>query len=266
MIQINNKDIVKKFGVYFIAKCNNKTYFCKKVDRNLKYNEFIAEEIASDYGIKHAHYEMGDLNGVDYIMSEAVYDDNNEILITLEQLEKEYPDDSMECNLIDIWYFFEKHFSKHVTKLMDQLIEIFLFDVLIGNSDRHLGNICLIINKKNGDVNIAPIFDNEIICESLAIYKGYYKMAIDKEEYNTNILYEFLSISDDNYINYLESKLDIICSENLDIIFDRLLEKNIVVPTITKNIIKSGMSTNRRMILSVIKSVKEQHRLKLKYS
>lgn len=256
---IYEDNIIKRNGNYFEVSCDGKKYFCKKTNRAMKYNEFIAEEIASDYGILHAHYEMGRYNNEDIIMSEAVYGED-EIMYSLDDLCYMY-NESIDCNFMDIWYFFEKHFPNNVVDVMDQLINMFLYDVLIGNGDRHLGNISVIYNKTLDSIRLAPLFDNEMIGERMAIYYGLYDLKIDREDNEVNGLYEFLSSSDNMYVKLVEDKLKIISNGNLDNIFIRLSNKGIKVPSVTCDIIKSVLNTNRRNIIKVLESVKNQKRL-----
>lgn len=265
MIQIKEDNIIKHFGVYFIVLYNGKEYYCKKADRSLMFNEFIAEEIATQYGIDHAHYELGDYNGRKYIMSESVYDPEKEELLSLEDLYMNYNEDSLNLHLMDIWYFFSKYYPKYATNIMNKLVDLFLFDSLIGNSDRHYLNITFIVDKSDGSIRVSPIFDNEMIGEKLAINDGIYSLGVNSDSYKNevNYLYDFLSSSNPFYTKYLVNKLGIISSNNLDSIFDNLSEKDINVPDVTRIIIKSSMGTNRRMIKNVINNLTEDKRLSL---
>ena len=65
---------------------------------------------------------------------------------------------SNEKILTDRSYFIEKAVSIYGKENFEDLM---LFDAIIGNRDRHLGNFGMIINNKTFEIlNAAPIFDN----------------------------------------------------------------------------------------------------------
>lgn len=60
--------------------------------------------------------------------------------------------------LADRSYFIEKAVSIYGKENFEDLM---LFDAIIGNRDRHLGNFGMIVNNNTFEVlNVAPIFDN----------------------------------------------------------------------------------------------------------
>ncbi len=257
MIQINKEDIINRFSVYFVASINGKEYYCKKSERSIFYNEFIAEEIAKDYGISHAHYEIGEYNGEYYVMSESVYDSKKEELLSLEDLYIKYNEESLGINLTDICFFINKYFPRNTLDIINKLTDLFLFDALIGNGDRHFLNICFIRDKETNCLRLSSIFDNESIGENLAINKGVYCIGIDKNSITNDInyLYDFLSRSNEVYTRYFKSKIGIISFKNLDNIFERLECRGITVPELNKVIIKSSMGINKKMIYKVLNSL-----------
>ena len=124
--------------------------------------------------------------------------------------------DDCQNNLEDIWYGLCKKYNDQniVEQLMEQIVNLFIFDVLLSNSDRHISNYGLIKNDKT--ISLAPIFDNEYILSSL---EGYYSLGIDSSDYRNeqeiHFLSKFLEISDSRYIQLIKSKLWIISKENV---------------------------------------------------
>jgi hypothetical protein len=138
-------------------------------------------------------------------------------------------------------------------RLMSQFINIFLFDVLIGNVDRNSNNIGFIIDENN-NINFSKLYDNESMLDIDSITNGKYAFKVYKDDDESkNALYEFLNVSDIDYSNYLKDKLWIISEENLKNIFKRIKkEKNIEIPVYFIENTLEKFTKNRLMILDVI--------------
>lgn len=241
--------------LYYLKMCN-------KV-RNI-YNELIAEEIAHDYGIDVAIVDLFEYNDDLGIMSKSIYPLSKNIVHLSEYIEN-------SCNnLEDIWYKFDELFDNKTTlRLMDKLVDIFLFDVLIGNVDRHADNLSLIIDE-NG-VNFLPLYDNENMLASDSINCGFYTLGVDYKDFNSNaeynILEKFLSYSDYMYLDKLQSKLWIIEEDNFEKILKRVENKigTFIQPSIRNELIYR-MKENLEMIKRVIsKFYKKGKKIELQY-
>lgn len=162
---------------------------------------------------------------------------------------------SNEKILTDRSYFIEKAVSIYGKENFEDLM---LFDAIIGNRDRHLGNFGMIINNKTFEIlNAAPIFDNG---ESILNYYDFSKnLEFGAYASRTNSLGQRFNEVFKNYVqqrheNFFE-KLKMFrferhpeynLSENILVSFERHLHsmseralKLIEKKTENKNIIKS---------------------------
>lgn len=248
---------------------NNMYYYkiCNNVDS--LYNELIVEELAHQFGIPCAHYDIGFIDDTVIIFSKDVVK-KNEKSINIEKLMFEiYPDEfniDKRNNLEDLWnaFYFKYKDNNIVKKLMDQLVNIFIFDILIGNSDRYYFNYLLL--EKENDVNIGPIIDNENMLNQNAIYYGGYDISVSYEDYfycaqhlneEDNFLLKFLDVSDVSYREIIENNLFLIEEENINNIF-KLIENKIgcrISPFIKKKIL-DNFKINRNMIKNILKKNK----------
>lgn len=142
---------------------------------------------------------------------------------------------------------------KVIKKLMDQLFNIFIFDILIANGDRRAENLIIIENEDG--INFSKLLDNEDMLSINAIYHQEYKLVIT--DYDTKVVEEFVNSFDQNYIKLLEDKLSIISDENIDLVLKRV-EKRIKsqIPYEAKMNIKEKFKDNRNMIIQIINDKK----------
>jgi len=72
-------------------------------------------------------------------------------------------------NIEDLWAILDIYFinrpdrNKIVKDIMNFLVELYFFDILTLQGDRHIWNFGIIINDKTGEVKPAPLFDNSNI-------------------------------------------------------------------------------------------------------
>lgn len=237
----NKAIIVYNKELYYLKKCN-------KV-KNI-YNELIAEEIAHDYGIQVAETDLFEYDNDFGTISKSIYPSSDKILPL-----SNFIDDKCN-NLEDIWLKFDNLFDKDVTaRLMDKLVDVFLFDVLIGNIDRHADNISLI--KYENEIDLLPLYDNENMLSSDSIKCGFYTLGVDSKDFNSNaehnILEKFFSYSDNIYLEKLKSKLWIIEEDNFEKILKRVEEKiSASIHPRIRNELFYGMKENVDMIKRVI--------------
>jgi len=213
-----------------IIEYDNNLYYIKLYSKeDMVYNELIAEEIAKDYEIPVSFNDLVSYNGYLGNISKKI-NDNNTIMVPLSAYIN--PE---ENNLEDIQRIFYHLFDKDTyERLIDQLINIFIFDILIANIDRHTDNI--FIESYNGNINFSKLFDNEYMLSSESITFNYYTLGVDSKDFNSdceyNMLEKFLTkYADTKYIDLLKSKLWIIKQDNFEQILKRVEEK-IQVPII----------------------------------
>lgn len=208
----NQIKVIKPFlGSHAIIEYQNNIYYLKYVKYLYTlYNEMLAEFLAKDYGVNVTYNDIFTFDGNYGMMSKEIKN-NNDLYIPMTDIIEDY-----QNNLEDIWYVLCKKYNDQniVRQLMDKIVNLFIFDALLSNSDRHVENYGLIKNDKK--ISLAPIFDNECILSSL---EGYYSLGIDSSDYENDqgihFLSKFLEISDSRYIELIESKLWIISSENI---------------------------------------------------
>ncbi len=233
-------------------------YYYKYVDYLKKYNELIAEELAHDFGIKCAKYDIALIQGKEIVISEDILKEGD-IFTSLGAIVKERSHNSLE----DIWSAFLRMGMDYdiIAVLMDEIVNMFLFDVLISNKDRHQSNYGIVENKDG--THLAPLYDNYAILDIKGcINKQSYGLNVSHEEKGVftiprgNALNQFLEESDDRYTERLRSKLWIISDENIEKVIARVEMKiqGKISPTI-KAMLKDGLKQNREMIEASLKRI-----------
>ena len=225
---------------------NDTTYYLKRciyIDR--LYNELVAEFIARDYGIPCTYSDIYIRDGFYGYMSEDIGNKYNTM---------SYIINDNNNNLNDIWNILNTKYSKIDTlKMMCDIVDLFLYDVLIGNFDRNN------LNYSFYGSGLGMLYDNENMLSEYSIYDGFYSLQVDDIDYNMdigeyNLLDKFLSQSDSLYLDILKSKLWIIGFDNLNNIFERIEKRlGVSMQKTIKNRIINDMKTNYCMIKKVIK-------------
>lgn len=265
----NNYIDDKKRVMNFIYD-NENYYFKINTSPNSLYNELIVSELAKDYGISCADYDLASLDNTTGVLSKCVIAENDTYYTMEEILEKVYGYVPIKNNnLEDIWYALSTRYDEvTVFHLMNQIVSLFLFDILIGNRDRNVTNFGIIEN--NNGVSLAPLFDNETILSDTCIDYGGYSLAVSRDDFfycawdleeEDNFLYKFLNISDSRYIKLFEEKLWIIEKENLLKVFSRIenkIKSNIPSEIKLKKI--KSFEDNISMINGVLEKVKIKKR------
>lgn len=236
--KIDHGDICffRGYNHFYFEYEGKKYYFKKTYSIDTIYNELIAEEIAHEFGISSLHYDLASYYGTIGVISEDFVKDGELILLS------EILHDDSYNNLEQIRVSLIMHYGQEITDiLMPELINIFMFDILIGNNDRHTDNIGFIQNK-NG-ISLAPVFDNDLMLSEIATEGDYYSMGIDRTDKNFDghILKKFCGVYGDSYANSFEEKLGIISPENMERIFKRVEKR---IGTEMNDMIKDKIRTN----------------------
>jgi len=241
-------------NVYTLEYDNKKYYFKTIYNIKTMYNELIAEEIANDYDIPHIHYDLAVLDGNIGVISEDFIKDNEtftDMCSILKTIYNDPEDKTNHNNLTDIWNALSIIFNdeKIIADLMEQIVNIFIFDILIANSDRHDENYGIITGS---ETKIAPIYDNNYMLASISLVVGDYSLKVESDmDEDDNLLHSFLSISSEKYTELLKSKLWIIEDKNIDKIIKRVEEKaNITIENFIKEDIKKKFSSQYERITS----------------
>lgn len=194
------------------------TYIYKVHVTGVEYSEIIAEKICKMLGINCAHYETLIINNEIYYFSKH-----------LNTIGKFIPGDELgirQNNLYDIWATLEEYFG-NASLAMEDLVKIYLFDILFINSDRDNRNFGLV---RIGNETRLYAYDNEFIFDDndkvslSAKYEKYDEVKNPHvwkvENYEEHILKEnmleleyFLNESEDKYSEILRNMLRAITPE-----------------------------------------------------
>jgi len=152
----------KKYLVKFPDPVREKN---KKISYiNNAYSEYVGSHIFDMVGFETQNTILGkyNYNGKKKIVCACEdFTDTNHILYEFENLAiSTNPDKKIETELSDIIEVINS--SKHLIDAgdtKDKFWDMFIIDALIGNTDRHNGNWGFILNKENGQIVFAPIYD-----------------------------------------------------------------------------------------------------------
>ena len=241
----------KSFSSGITFSYQDNTYYYKQINPIEKlYNELIAEKIANKLNIVCCKYNIAEYYDNLGVISEVF--DKEHYLSMSDFLSNNYNDITGKNNIASINKAINNSFSKETSKkLQEELLRIFLFDVLIGNCDRNTDNYGLIIDD---NPRFAPLFDNENMLSDYAIYDGNYTLEIDEDDYNNedeNLLYKLLD-KNEHTKDLLKEMLPIISEESLLDIFNELELENDINPYIKETIL-NRFSINRNMLKSYYK-------------
>lgn len=249
---------LKSLDEHVTAKQNNKIYFNDELyffklgDEDALLNELVAEELAKEFGIKCAHYEIGTLCGKPVVISKSVFESGANVYSLLNLV-------GYEVDLETLWNKLEQNYDDFdvVAGLMEEIVSVFLFDILIANDDRHGLNL-FIEECKDGPI-VAPIFDNEKMLSELSISHQMYIMntePVNNLDNHINILDHFLRISDSRYAKILKDKLWIISEDNIKRVLEKIeKERSIVLSSKYKKKVIDGFKANEAMIQRALEKV-----------
>lgn len=167
----NDKEIIRHLGYPKIVNLSSGSYLIKADYDKTGVNELIGKKLADIMGLVCPRYFLVEVDNDKYLLSEDL-NQYGEFISALEICEnfkshkkedKSNEDITISDNSIySIWNYLEDSFPLEKSKeLMNEIIRMYIFDILFLNSDRDLKNWG-ILTQTNGNVNIV-IFDNELI-------------------------------------------------------------------------------------------------------
>lgn len=259
-INLNDKEVEilssEEYGKKVLFSYRGKKYYFK-VSKAIDsiYNELIACKIASKMNLPCCEYYPAEHNGFVGVASEY-YEDKKAITME-EYLKSKFGSNiSIHNNLTELTACFYADFSEEVAlRLTTELTNIFIFDAIIGNSDRNSTNYMIIIDGEN--TRLAPVFDNENMLDDHAIYDGDYSLGVDERDYTDgdkfNVLYKFLDRADDETFNRFVAALRLISNDSITEIFDEISKDTMVVEPIKEKVVRR-MAMNKKMIDNYLNS------------
>ena len=259
VIDGNTHDIVLSFCYH------NEIYFYKY--SNIKYidpyNELVAEELAKDYGISCANYDLAILNSKKGVLSknlkknDVTYISGDDLIINARKDTHIRSFHTLEGVWDSLEYRYYHYTNKRdiISHLMKKIVDIYLFDIILCHCDRHSQNWMIMEN--GSTVDIAPIYDNERILAisgdeadlSLCMYSNGWT---DYENLWKSIR-SFQGASSENYRNIIKEKLWIIGEENLGKVFERVEKKTgYPMPEERKNFYLSNYQEHKKRLEEVL--------------
>ncbi len=213
-------------NLVFSFEYEQETYFFKHSSET-PYNELVSFYLLQDFGLNSLEYDLAELKFRKGVLSKNFKKEDTNYIYLEDILMDYWKIDIIDVedynNLEDIWDALENRYQNYenkreiIEKLMKKIVDIFLFDIICGNQDRHSGN--LVIAENQDDVDI-QLFDNERILSQNEIVS---LTMNDNSRQNLWIaLKKFLKISSDDFKKIITEKLWIISDENLDWVFQRI--------------------------------------------
>lgn len=235
---INKDNLIPNFkGSHTIYnfKMDNDTYYFKEVPNRELVMEMISKSIAFLLGIPYLKESIAILNDKYGLLSKSYLKDDDKSY-NLHNLMQNYfygnnDDELLDYrklaslnNLEDIWFALEDRYEdKNIVKnLMDGITNIFMFDLLVGESDRTLRNIE--IKESYNTVTLAPLYDTSSILADKSTALG-----VDEDDYlksDLDKLDKFIENSDTAYKEKFYSYLNTLDSIGIEKIIEETEREN----------------------------------------
>lgn len=235
---INKDNLIPNFkGSHTIYnfKMDNDTYYFKEVPNRELVMEMISKSIAFLLGIPYLKESIAILNDKYGLLSKSYLKDDDKSY-NLHNLMQNYfygnnDDELLDYrklaslnNLEDIWFALEDRYEdKNIVKnLMDGITNIFMFDLLVGESDRTLRNIEII--ESYNTVTLAPLYDTSSILADKSTALG-----VDENDYlksDLDKLDKFIENSDTAYKEKFYSYLNTLDSIGIEKIIEETEREN----------------------------------------
>ena len=235
---INKDNLIPNFkGSHTIYnfKMDNDTYYFKEVPNRELVMEMISKSIAFLLGIPYLKESIAILNDKYGLLSKSYLKDDDKSY-SLHNLMQNYfygnnDDELLDYrklaslnNLEDIWFALEDRYEdKNIVKnLMDGITNIFMFDLLVGESDRTLRNIEII--ESYNTVTLTPLYDTSSILADKSTALG-----VDEDDYlkcDLDKLDKFIENSDTSYKEKFYSYLNTLDSIGIEKIIEETEREN----------------------------------------
>lgn len=229
----NDKEIIRHLGYPKIVRLSSGSYLIKADYDNTGVNELIGKKIADVMDLVCPKYFLVEVDNVRYLLSEDLnqYGKFINALKICHGLSKDI--DISANSIYSVRAYIEKYFPVDKSKkMMQEIIRMYIFDILFLNSDRDLQNWGILF-QENGNQNIV-IFDNELIFYENTFFPGISLTASISTKYPQ--VYDdfriFLKESSSEFISLFKDYFDLITPEFLkDLINQVERENNISLAT-----------------------------------
>lgn len=182
----------KKYGkVWFClpkGRAIFKTYddiFCFDIRQNRIVNELLCKELCNQVGIKCPEIEPASKNGVEGIVSYNVAKRGEELIDAMD-LGRLVRFSDFTNSLEDYAYIADElqslGYNVNKKQFVDDIYKICVFDFLTMQTDRHESNLFFIKDKKEREIKVAPLIDNEFAFCGKALIKFISKNYIEEND------------------------------------------------------------------------------------
>ncbi len=232
LLKNNPSVIIRKLNknqLIFSFEYQNETYYYKFDAYVPPYNELLFYFIANDLGIESLKYDLallGNFKGTiskNFKITHAKYIAGSKILKKFHSQTDYFTYNTLE----DIWIELELYYKERedmqeiIQKIMSKLVKIFIFDIIIGQEDRHCNNWG-IIEYDNGNIDLQILIDNSraLVHHPLNINC---LMPLNQTKMNLEeMILKFQEESSEEFSSLLSSSLWVISKENLSKIFAKI--------------------------------------------
>lgn len=245
-------------------KIDNDIYYFKEVPKRELVMELISKTTAFLLGIPYLKQSIAILNDKYGLLSQSYLKDDDKSY-NLHSLMQNYfyennDDELLDYrklaslnNLEDIWFALEDRYEdKNIVKnIMTGITNIFMFDLLLGETDRTLRNIEIIEN--NNMVRLAPLYDTSSILSDKNTALG-----VNEDDYlksDLEKLDKFIENSDLSYKEKFYSYLDTLDSIGIEKIIEETEKENDIV---IDNNLKDEIVTKFNIRINMFKEHKKR--------
>ena len=158
------------------------------------------------------------------------FTNSNKVLYEFENLAlSTNPDKKIETELTDILNVLDENNIINIPKIREKFWDMFVIDSLIGNTDRHNGNLGFLVDIKTNKIEFAPIYDCGS-CLNPMIDDDEIKKLQDNDIKNLAInCYSCIKINGKkiNYMSFLKQMENKDCNDAIRRVFERIKIDNI---------------------------------------
>ena len=245
-----------------LVEIEGKIYYTKKSGIDF-YPELLASELAKYLNVPCADYDVA-FYGESFRLISEVKDTNSYSVDDILKCVYQDEDTRKYTNLSDIRHAICRYFKNSgcdLSSIIDELNNIYLFDILLANPDRNASNLKVTI--RDDEIHFVPLYDNaNIFSHEDTTYDSNYTLGVSHEKKYDSDLVDYLNTYPE-MVDVLLDKLEILSPNCIETCFKNI-ENKIGIETpdrILKKYINAAMD-NQASIRNIIKSIEEKTKTK----